>query len=351
MSRWVRGGTEVRWSAGALWVRSGGTTLLVDAPPGVEGLLPDQGVDHVLLTSGRVRAVGGLLGLLAAVDTPEAAPLEVHTVLGDERAFALADVWSRHWPHVRPVELDGRRPGTFTLPSLLVTTALLPGAELVGGAGVPTTVVGVRVRTADATVACAPPCRPGTTVGRLLSGADLALVTLGGPVGWRHTAADAALLGPSVVAIPAEPLDTGGDPRDRRPTEVHLEPAIDLTATFPHVTPDHLWATWVDGAGHAAMTGAPAASVATVGGAFTAWEGYITGRYLALEPGRRLRMAWRTTQFPAGAPDSEVDVELTADGAGTRLHLRHTGAPADQVAGYTTGWEEYYFAPMRRHFT
>jgi uncharacterized protein YndB with AHSA1/START domain len=127
-------------------------------------------------------------------------------------------------------------------------------------------------------------------------------------------------------------------------------PDLDLDATFPS-PPARVWEAWVSGAGHAAMTGAGASSDPKVGGAFTAWDGYITGTWLALEPGRSLTMAWRTSQFPAGAPAARIEVTLSATpSGGTALRLRQWDTPPDQVDGYRDGWEEHYFAPMRAHF-
>lgn len=119
-----------------------------------------------------------------------------------------------------------------------------------------------------------------------------------------------------------------------------------LTTTLA-ATPSRLYQAWLDADQHAAMTGAAASSEPREGGAFTAWEGYIEGRYLALEPGRRIRMAWRTSEFPAGAPDSEVEVRFQEGARGTELTLSHRGAPPEQAAAYRQGWEDYYFAPMR----
>ncbi len=80
-----------------------------------------------------------------------------------------------------------------------------------------------------------------------------------------------------------------------------------------------------------------------VGGAYRVDMGdgrYVAeGVYTALEPGRLVELTWRWTTED-GAPTSRVRVELTPDGAGTRLVLTHTDlADADDVAGHREGWE------------
>ena len=66
------------------------------------------------------------------------------------------------------------------------------------------------------------------------------------------------------------------------------------------------------------MTGGAATASAAVGGAFTAWDNYISGCNLALEPGRRIVQSWRTTRFTAEDADSQIEVLLEAVGGATR---------------------------------
>ena len=119
--------------------------------------------------------------------------------------------------------------------------------------------------------------------------------------------------------------------------------------------PETIYAAWLDAAQHSAMTGAKATGTAKVGGKFTAWDGYIQGRYLHLEPSERIVATWRTAEFAPSDPDSQLDVLLGAhrvDGKpGTRLFLIHTNLPRGGASKYAAGWAEFYFAPMSAHFS
>ena len=115
-------------------------------------------------------------------------------------------------------------------------------------------------------------------------------------------------------------------------------------------SPDRIYAAWIDGEGHTTMTGSPATVDPHVGGAFSAWDGYITGTTLALEPGRRIVQAWRSTDFPEEAGDSHVEIELSECPGGTEILIRHTDIPAGQGPNYAQGWEEFYLTPMAAHF-
>src|SRR5487761_1506869 len=68
-------------------------------------------------------------------------------------------------------------------------------------------------------------------------------------------------------------------------------------------TPRAIYDAWLDSHGHAGMTGGQPASCSTaVGGTFTVWNGFITGKNLALEPGKRIVQSWRTTRFKSADP-------------------------------------------------
>lgn len=95
---------------------------------------------------------------------------------------------------------------------------------------------------------------------------------------------------------------------------------LDLDA-FLSASPAQIFQRWVDGEGHAEMTGAAASSDPRPGGTFTAWDGYIRGQHVALEPPGRIVQRWRTAEFPAG-----------------------------QGERYRGGWERFYFQPMRAFF-
>jgi uncharacterized protein YndB with AHSA1/START domain len=126
---------------------------------------------------------------------------------------------------------------------------------------------------------------------------------------------------------------------------------IELSRILP-ATPERIFAAWLDAADHSAMTGSPATiDSAEVGGRFTAWNGYIDGSHLALEPGVRIVQSWRSDDFPADALDSVLEVRLEPAPGGTRVTLRHSDLPEGAGPALLEGWEEFYFEPMERYFS
>jgi uncharacterized protein YndB with AHSA1/START domain len=125
---------------------------------------------------------------------------------------------------------------------------------------------------------------------------------------------------------------------------------IEMTTTLP-APPEAVYRAWLDSSEHAAFVGAQAEIEAIVGGKFSMWDGYITGRNLSLDPPRRIVQAWRTTEFPEGSPDSRLEVRLEPDGDGTRVTLVHTDLPPGQGVQYEAGWKDNYFEPMKVYFS
>jgi uncharacterized protein YndB with AHSA1/START domain len=126
--------------------------------------------------------------------------------------------------------------------------------------------------------------------------------------------------------------------------------SLRLAATFP-VPPERLYQAWLDSREHAAFTGGAAAIEPTVGGAHSSWDGYIWGRFLELDPGRRILATWRTSEFPPGADDSRLEITFEPSGGGTRVTIVHTEIPEGHAARYEVSWEDFYFDPMRKYFT
>jgi uncharacterized protein YndB with AHSA1/START domain len=114
-------------------------------------------------------------------------------------------------------------------------------------------------------------------------------------------------------------------------------------------SPQEIYEAWLSSKGHSQMTGGSASISAEVGGGFDAWDGYIHGRNLELEYGKRIVQSWRTSEFEEAEPDSLIEITLEPDGDQTKLTLRHTGLPP-HGGQYEQGWVESYFEPMKEYF-
>jgi uncharacterized protein YndB with AHSA1/START domain len=124
--------------------------------------------------------------------------------------------------------------------------------------------------------------------------------------------------------------------------------AFEISEVFP-ATPHVIYQAWLNSEGHTLMTSSPAQASAQVGGSFSAWDSYITGKNLELETDRRIVQAWRTIEFQQSDLDSLLEVTLETEGQGARLTIRHSNLPDDGMQ-YKQGWVESYFEPMLAYF-
>lgn len=122
-------------------------------------------------------------------------------------------------------------------------------------------------------------------------------------------------------------------------------------STLMPASPERVFKAWLSSTGHTAMTGSPAKVTPRVGGSFSAWDGYITGKTVELKPYSRIVQAWRTSEFATKDPDSKIEITLAEAKGGTKLTLKHTNIPEGQAESYESGWDESYFVPMREYFS
>jgi uncharacterized protein YndB with AHSA1/START domain len=118
-----------------------------------------------------------------------------------------------------------------------------------------------------------------------------------------------------------------------------------------NASPLEVYQAYVDPKKHAAFTGTKATGTQKVGGKFTAGDGYISGKYIKLESGKRIKHEWTTTEWPTGFPPSIVEITLKPKGAKTELTMVHTRVPAEQTEYYAEGWKEYYWGPLKKRFS
>ena len=106
-----------------------------------------------------------------------------------------------------------------------------------------------------------------------------------------------------------------------------MKTEFSLKAVF-NATPEVVFKAWMSSDGHSAMTGSHARVEPRVGGAFTAWDGYISGKTLELKPYARIVQAWRTSEFADSDPNSRLEITLEAAKNGTQFTLVHKNLPA-----------------------
>ena len=114
-------------------------------------------------------------------------------------------------------------------------------------------------------------------------------------------------------------------------------------------SPKEIYKAWLNSAEHSGMTGGLAKISVEVGGTFEAWDGYIEGRNLVLEPSKRIIQQWRTSEFTEEEKDSLLEIFFEEENEGTRITIRHSELPEHGMQ-YKQGWVDSYFNPMKEYF-
>lgn len=103
-----------------------------------------------------------------------------------------------------------------------------------------------------------------------------------------------------------------------------------------------------DGAVLLNAAGAKPTAISTeVGGPFTLFGGYITGRHLEMLPNERLVQAWRAGSWKPGE-FSIAAFYLTAEGGKTKLTFEHRGFPNSNGVVLAQGWHSHYWEPLAK---
>ena len=121
---------------------------------------------------------------------------------------------------------------------------------------------------------------------------------------------------------------------------------IQQTVTFK-ASPHEVYETLLDSARHAAFSGSPAEISREVGGAYSAYDGYISGKNIKLVPDREIVQSWRAVDWPVGKY-STVTFLLLPIPDGTRLNFSHVDVPDGTEEEFTRGWIDNYWEPMKK---
>jgi activator of HSP90 ATPase len=113
--------------------------------------------------------------------------------------------------------------------------------------------------------------------------------------------------------------------------------------------PEEIYDIFIDPRKHSAFTGAKATCNPKVGGRITAWDGYIAGKNVELEKGKRIVQEWKTTEWPRGYPSSILTLTFQRKGNGTLLTMVHSKVPKSQIEEYRQGWYDSYWNPLKEY--
>ncbi len=127
-----------------------------------------------------------------------------------------------------------------------------------------------------------------------------------------------------------------------------MTPAIQQRVRF-NVSPTRLFNLYMDSRQHSAATRAKAMVSRKVGGKFSAFDGVISGKMLAVVSNRLIVQSWRAKHWKKTDLDSTLVLKFSKTKDGTRIDLVHVNVPEHDHQGVKNGWVKYYWKPWRAY--
>ncbi len=115
------------------------------------------------------------------------------------------------------------------------------------------------------------------------------------------------------------------------------------------VAPEELYETYMDSKKHSAATHFKASVSRKVGGKFTAFEGALIGRNLAIVPKRMIVQSWRGSYWKKTDLDSILILTFSKVRGGGRMTLVHANVPDKYAPQIRKGWNTYYWTRWRAY--
>ena len=111
-------------------------------------------------------------------------------------------------------------------------------------------------------------------------------------------------------------------------------------------SPHDVFEALMDSKKHSQFTGDKAVISRKVGGKFSAYGDYITGKNLEIVKDKKIVQSWHASDWPE-KHDSKVIFELEKYGDKTKLRFIHENVPEEQYDEVLKGWIEFYWEPMK----
>jgi len=107
-----------------------------------------------------------------------------------------------------------------------------------------------------------------------------------------------------------------------------------------------VYSALMDSKKHAKFTGGPAKISRKIGGTFSVYDGYATGRNLDLVDDKKIVQEWRASDWD-DADLSEVTFLITPTKTGCTLTFTHKKVPLQHFSAIKQGWIDFYWKPMK----
>ncbi len=116
-------------------------------------------------------------------------------------------------------------------------------------------------------------------------------------------------------------------------------------------TPHQVYELWMDSKRHAAFTNGEARISRKIGGSFSTFDGWASGKNIELIPDKKIVQTWRGDDWPDDHVSAITIRLLPAKGGKTKLLFVQTDVPAGVAKDVAKGWRDFYWGPMKELLT
>lgn len=109
--------------------------------------------------------------------------------------------------------------------------------------------------------------------------------------------------------------------------------------------PHNVYELLMDAKHHTRLTGGKATVSRTVGGKFSVFDGYATGKNIELIQDKKIVQTWRASGWEEGHY-SIVEFTFSPVKRGTVITFVQKEIPSEQYASIKQGWHDCYWKPM-----
>ncbi len=120
---------------------------------------------------------------------------------------------------------------------------------------------------------------------------------------------------------------------------------IQQSVEFEKTTPEELFSILLDPRKHSEIIKAEARISRKEGDSFSAFNGMVTGKNLAIVPHQMIVQSWRGNAWKEDDLDSIVIMTFTSTKRGAKIDLVHANVPDQFVK--VEKWKEAYWEPMK----
>jgi activator of HSP90 ATPase len=124
---------------------------------------------------------------------------------------------------------------------------------------------------------------------------------------------------------------------------------IQQSVEFEKTTPEELFDILLDSRKHAEIIKAEVRISRREGDSFSAFNGMLTGKNLAIVPNKMIVQSWRGNVWKDDDLDSIVIMTFSSTKRGAKIDLIHANVPDQFVK--VEKWKELYWAPMKAYLS